>query len=177
VNEFEIQNALFRCLERKGYALCCPNYTPAGWWECDVFGVTKSGAAVEFEIKLTRADFAQDGAKDKQVFPRPFGTPPRIENKRELMRSGDKRAPARFFYVAPKGMIEPSELPDCCGLMEFNADGVIHFSVKKEAPKLHGERVSDAVMNHVRGVFYWRYWKIRANESCVNLESQMPNDS
>jgi hypothetical protein len=40
---------------------CMTNFTPKGWWECDLAYLTKSGYL--FEIKLTAADFRKDGEK------------------------------------------------------------------------------------------------------------------
>ena len=40
-----------------------PNYTPATWWENDLFQVTKAGYWVEFEIKRSISDYRADFKK------------------------------------------------------------------------------------------------------------------
>jgi len=57
----DIQRALI--LPRYRQSTVMPNYTPRGWWECDVFELTKAEMFVEYEIKLSRADFRADRNK------------------------------------------------------------------------------------------------------------------
>ncbi len=55
------------------------------------------------------------------------------------LREPEKRAPVmkmvnEFYYVAPKGMIKPDEVPDDCGLIEIDDNGICRM--KKRAPFL-----------------------------------------
>jgi hypothetical protein len=160
MTEFEIQNSLWKSLNRKNFALACPNYTPLGWWECDLFGVTAAGLGVEFEIKLTRADFMADAKKERQKPGRKYGELPEIQRKHSLLSGRHQGGPTRFFYACPAGLLTLEDMPEWAGLMTYESG---FFSTPKEAPKLHSTKVSQKVMDHMRGVFYWRYW----NQRCL----------
>lgn len=49
-----------------------PNYTPSGWFESDIFELTKSGYFREYEIKMSLSDFRADAvkAREKTIFER-----------------------------------------------------------------------------------------------------------
>ena len=149
MNQFQIQNALFYHLVRKGFQLSCPNYTPLAWWECDVFAVTEAGCFVEFEIKTSRADYLKDAKKADR---------PGKPTKHECLAMRDHHGPGRFFFVVPKGLVKPEEIPEWAGFIEIDS---LQFRVVKEAPFLHKVKVSEKRMEHVRGVFYWRFWNLR----------------
>lgn len=69
---------------------------------CDFWTISANSSdgfkAVAYEIKVSRADFKRD-THMKQRQARLFSD--------------------RFYYVAPKGLIRPDELPDWAGLVEF----------------------------------------------------------
>ena len=72
----------------------------------------KGHQATSYEIKVSRADFKRDSAM----------------KQREARLYSD-----RFFYVAPKDLIKPDEVPDWSGLMEWNGK---RFQHKVHAPCL-----------------------------------------
>jgi hypothetical protein len=72
----------------------------------------KGHVATSYEIKVSRSDFKRDSAM----------------KQREARLYSD-----RFYYVAPKDMIKPDEIPDWAGLMEWNGD---RFTFKVHAPNL-----------------------------------------
>jgi hypothetical protein len=165
VTERSIQNALFDYLRWRGYLLACPNYTPVGWWECDLLGITKAGFAVEFEIKLTRADFKADAGKAKVRFGMKDGRFGKIvgEAKHDLLACGHEKGPNRFFYVVPDGMLSEEDVPEWAGLiacLPYHGDR-ISLVVRKEAPKLHKQKADERVIHHMSSVFYWRFWNLR----------------
>lgn len=154
-------------------AFCLPNYTPAKWWECDVFELTKSGYVREYEVKVSRADFFADAAKEKEVRPRPYGAPAVMERKHDLLTRGDPRGPCQFWYVTPEGMLRPSEVPEFAGLIEVSAgscttyvNGVFAEAPRiqerefKPAPRLHREKASDDVRKHSLSVCYYRFHEL-----------------
>lgn len=65
----------------------------------DVFGVNSNGTTVLIECKATRSDFLSDAKK--------------IVRQRPNMGIGMER-----FYLAPKGLLNPDELPAGWGLLE-----------------------------------------------------------
>ncbi len=82
------------------------------------FWHSKNYQRIAYEIKRARSNFLQE------------------------LRHPEKRAPVmkyvtEFYYVAPKGMIKPSEVPEDCGLLEVDDNGICRM--KKRAPFL-GDR-------------------------------------
>lgn len=151
MNAKQAISAVLRRRWRRNF--CLPTYTPAGWWECDVFELTPAGYWREYEVKLTAADFRKDALKEKS-----FGWRRPAENKHELLAARSTRGPQRFWFVTPAGLIAPDKLPDWAGLIELSirADQWLFPQEVRSAPKLHGERCSDAIMKHARGICYWR---------------------
>lgn len=138
--------------------LVLPNYTPAGWWECDVFELTDAGYFREYEVKLTRSDFKADQRKSRREW-RTNTT----RFKHDLLAQGDPRGPNRFWYVAPKGMLRPEDLPLWAGLIEVIDKGEEKHWLRRfgllptrAAPKIHDHRVESNVWKHAREVCYWR---------------------
>ncbi len=169
LNERKVQDSLWLELRQKGHELIVPNYTPLEWWECDMFSVTKAGRTIEFEIKLTTADFRADSKKEKdRLYNWNLGGSSKntCGNKHDLLTSRCKTGPGRFYYVAPEGIIPPDELPEFAGLFTittrtYTRYEVIAFQETKKAPTLHTEAISEKVRMHAQGIFYWRYWNLR----------------
>ena len=142
-----------------------PNYTPAGWFECDLFAVTKAGFFHEYEIKMTKSDFAAD--KEKAVIKWGKYDPEKMRfdiaerrTKHELIELASETGPARFWYVMPDGLIAESEIPTWAGLKYATGTrGHINFKIVRTAPKLHGVKLSSKIIDHAHRVCYWRFWK------------------
>jgi hypothetical protein len=137
-----------------------PNYTPTGWFECDLIEFTDAGYFREYEIKVSRSDFFHDADKQSEVFPRAFGEPQRFENKHALLAARSPRGPAQFWFVVPKGLIRLNEVPEWAGLIEVcpgqQPYGRLHEMELKKAPRLHSTKPSDAIRQHALGVCYYR---------------------
>ena len=162
--------------------LVCPNYTPDRWWECDMFAVSKAGYASEFEIKLSLADFRADAKKSRETSEdyrayidacraardegRHVATVERVKTlKHSLLAQGSDYGPKFFWFVVSDEIREAveAELPEWAGLKVARACTTKYASVRtvKRAPQLHKTKVDDKVLEHCRGVFYWRYWNTR----------------
>jgi hypothetical protein len=179
MTERHAQNALYDWLLRKGTKLCCPNYTPEGWFECDMWAVTDAGYATEFEIKLTRADFKKDAEKIEKLNwkDRRSGKTPRTKYAR--LHLADNQVPNKFFYVTPAGLVKPEEIPEWAGHIELDEKRHrIRPRVAKNAPQLHKEKVDSKVVDHCKSVFYYRFWSLRqkvwpcAGAQLLNHEAQ-----
>lgn len=87
--------------------------------ESDVVVATMAGHVIEYEIKITRADFTRDHHKH-----------------RNKIYSGERPGarPNRFYYVTAAGIITEADLPAWAGWMEWVAGEMI---VKRKAPRLH----------------------------------------
>lgn len=149
----DIQRRLI--LDRWDRSTVFPNFTPAKWWECDVFELTKAGFFREYEIKLTRSDFRIDAKKIRKRW----------------TRNGNARAhdgPCKFYFVAPAGVIPLNELPEWAGLIVCETRTTRAFKalpgtrdvfthVEKEAPQLHKVKAVDSVLAAVHKAGYWRF--------------------
>lgn len=143
--------------------IICPNYTPRGWWECDLWQVTKSGYATEYEIKITLSDFKNDARKQQVQYEKNDGWKKYTENKHDLLSAGCDRGPSRFFYCVPKSLVEQIEplLPDWAGLISFFPVEGWHLSlarVRKDAPRLHRVKVDSKEIELCKSRIVYRYW-------------------
>lgn len=170
MTERTIQNALWSDLTyQKGYNLAAPNYTPHKWHESDLFAVTKAGMGVEFEIKISRSDYKADASKT---------------DKHRRLALADPFGPSRFFYVVPEGMVTVEEIPSWAGLIYavereafFGGQSRIALREIKKAPKLHRNPVPMKVTDHMRGVFYWRFWNLRRGMPETEIQCGQPADN
>lgn len=144
---------------------CLPGYTPAGWWECDVFQITEAGYWVEFEVKLTLADFKRDSEKSREVYPRPyvFGVQAEKELKHTVLERAADRGPCQFYYVAPVGVIPLAQLPAWAGLIELQQNGTALYerAPTVKAPRRHKNKVTDELRQAALTTCYWRFHRLR----------------
>ncbi len=179
MSERAFQNALYPWLAfTKAHALSCPNYTPNGWFECDMWSVTKAGYSQEFEIKLSRSDFKADAKKgpDKYTLTRHGSKHPDVlkrdgldlRTKHVRLGEADNTGPSHFYFVTPTGLVALDEVPTWAGLIEMRevtgwGKYPAHLApvVIKPAPKLHRAKVDDKILAHCRTVFYHRFWRLR----------------
>jgi hypothetical protein len=174
MTEWDIQNAIFRDYHTAHF-LICPNYSPAGWHECDVFSVTKAGYMNEYEIKLTKADFKKDAGKMEREKFTWSGPVTNRSTKHQRLAIGDPQGPARFFFVLPVGIVDDVDVPEFAGIIRASAhpkSGRIHLEKTREAKRLHEQKVSQLVADHVKGVFYWRLWSERIRNARKNSSKQ-----
>lgn len=154
----QIQRAIIAHRYRRNF--CIPNYTPRGWFECDVFELTGARSFREYEIKISRADWKADALKTRSVGP--WAAREEV-TKHLLLERADVRGPSQFWYACPTGLLRTDELPAWAGLIYF--DGC-HPTQVKPAPRLHRQVVSTAVRTHAMSVLYWRFhtlWLRRVN--------------
>ena len=96
--------------------------------ESDIIEVTKTGYLVEYEVKISRADFLADRRKSKWQF----------------YKFHYDKAPKFFYYILPKGIAEPVELPDFAGLIEYEVyDTDIVFCTVKKPVQLNRMKATD----------------------------------
>lgn len=187
----DIQRALVRDLYRDSFALM--NYTPERWWECDVFQITSAGYFREYEIKVSRKDFFADAEKVREVVRhKPSAnlnavgrrTWERVveqsDKKHDLLANPERalaarfNVPVQFWFVAPEGLIKREELPAWAGLLEAHppyrsgaAAGILWHS-KRDGDRLHDEKLDRKILEHARGVCYWRMHKLFLKDKTNN---------
>lgn len=154
--------SIMRDLYRRSMVL--PRYTPADWWECDVFELTGSGYFREYEVKLTLVDFERDALKTRRYYyPHGSGRPTEEANKHQLLAGGDVRGPVEYWFVAPVGLIPPDRIPPFAGLMELHDRGNYRPSYKwttvvvKRAPRLHQTKAHAKSAEWLVKNCYYRY--------------------
>ncbi len=155
MNEREVQHRLYWEYHSSAEILM-PNYTPAGWFECDFFRVTKAGYFYEYEIKQSMSDFRADKKKNR------YNWKERCHKPKSLMIAlAAKGSPSRFYYVVSEKIKDKviSELPDWAGLFEFGSkQDQVFVRLLKQAPKMHGRKISRAIIRHCKTSAMHRYW-------------------
>ena len=138
------------------------NYTPIGWWESDVFEITRRGYFREYEVKLSKSDFYRD--RDKQAWDGGTNeTPGSYLRKHDFLAAHSSRGPSRFWYVAPLDLIQLHELPEWAGLIELCDRGLERPArhrwkcvERKAAPLLHREKCPHPITAHALKSCHWR---------------------
>lgn len=165
--EREIQNRFF--WELRTHAIVLPNYTPARWYECDIFCITLACYMREYEIKLSVADFKADTRKGRRhpVYDNHRFTGMSQENKHTRLTAHDVKGPRQFWYVMPINTavkIQPEDMPEWAGLFVIDTD--CHYPKQaKPAPILHKMKADLKVVKHAFSVCYHRYWRERLKEA------------
>jgi len=177
VNERFIQMAL--AADSKGryrQGRCMPNFTPKGWWECDLAYLTKSGYLHEFEIKLTTSDFRKDAEK---VESHPWNRRQRKALGLDLVtkhqRLAERRCvPNHFWFVTVPGVTTLDQIPEWAGWIEIEPRTSYWYSrqkVHKRAPKLHSNKADDSVEKQMLQSAYYRLFD-RMIKDCKTLKEK-----
>lgn len=154
----EIIQQLMRERHRRHFVL--PNYTPAGWWENDVFEVTDAGFWHEYEVKVSRSDFLADREKRKASWQWKVQNPGKpLPSKHGRLEAADPKGPNRFTFVVPAGLIQKEEVPEWAGLIEASPTkwkNRLSLVSKIQASRLHSGKIDPKIVAHARSVCYWR---------------------
>lgn len=166
-------------------------------WESDFFCVSKSGYAIEIEVKISKSDFKKDFTHKTEkhnlfkkcryaIYARP------VQDGRVFkdygFKHGDiwvtpeycqvqfvepiKKLPNKFYYCVPENMIGPLDVPVYAGLMYalFNDDGhIISLREVKKAPFIH-KNVNDFTVNLLKK-YYWRH--INNHTTLIDLKYRL----
>lgn len=173
ITESRVQCRLFRRLQEKGHPLIAPNIDIFYTGEMDVCSVMKSGMVNEYEIKLSRADFKKDFKKahkhpvylkiSKGIFKE---TVPVFGGK--SMRGVVYTSPNFFYFVTPKNLIKPEELPEYAGLIEFDPENIYDIRTVSKAKQLHREPITNEHRASIKNKLMWRCWT--AKEKVESLQ-------
>lgn len=125
----------------RNYKAFCPrvhNFFGYGS-ESDVIAINGRRFLVEFEIKLTKADFFKD--KDKITHYQKQHI-----NKHDFYKQG--LASSMFYFVAPKGVLTIDDIPEWAGLIEIkNVDSeygsFLICNMVRLAKKLNSRKATD----------------------------------
>lgn len=140
----EIQSALFYKYD-KGSSIIAFNTRNVLPHEADVLVVRPSGVIIEFEVKVSTADFLADFKK---------------KAKHEMLRTGNRSGPQRFYYACPPGVIPLHKLPNYAGLVHVkphpDGNGIGIVTIIEEAPRLHSEIDETIYKRLCRSLMYRR---------------------
>jgi hypothetical protein len=176
LTEFKVQQAIHRDIVSRCIAVM-PNFTPRGWWECDVCAVTNSGYFTEYEIKLTASDLRADADKHVGRYRTVNGAWKYVsagDYKHDLLRQGHKIGPSSFYYVVPPDLAEL--VPAWAGVMVATATGYgARLGVRRKAPQLHRHKVDRGFVDLMRRSAEYRYWKYREDKCASQHPTEEPS--
>ena len=139
----EVQNLLLKHLsKRPDFFVLTTNLSWFLPFEADVFQITKNRLIVEYEIKVSRADFLKDIKKNK------IESRSNLVYKYDFLKGVSKfktlyfqiKRPHKFYFVAPFGIIKKDEIPKEFGLIEIYESNQV--CINKHAKQLHAENLA-----------------------------------
>lgn len=129
------------------------NFTPKGWWECDLCWINKNGYTVENEIKLSVSDFRADFKKRRFKSVRIGKKRIQVQKfKHSYLENGDQIGPNRFYFVSPLPELEKL-IPSWAGFKLVTGKKV---KTVKQAPLLHRHKNANWIDQMIR-IGYYRY--------------------
>lgn len=143
-SEADIQDRLYIEFNRRGHTMVVPNVQMFGW-ESDLVSMTTAAYLCEYEIKISRADFRVDAKKIRHRI-----LDGSLINER-------KRGPAFFYYVVPRDLIAPQDVPSYAGLIYSHP----MMQIVKPAPKLHRDKATEYQQQWLFRSMNARYWRYR----------------
>lgn len=149
----KIKKELLTWCATAGYDIVLPNFYVDGY-EMDVFKLTASDICVEYEIKVSRADFKKNFKKNFKSF---FDN--ELINKHDKIKKGTRLC-NRFYFVVPEGLINISEIPEYCGLIYYNEERNKLTSIRG-AKMLHKNKLPYDYYKKLARQLAWRdsIWK------------------
>jgi len=119
-------------------------YMPGSPWESDMIRVSKAYYYVEYEIKISVADFRNDLKKRASKYRINSVTRHDFlkDSAQYFMHDGYSRKaiprPKQFYFVVPKNLLADVFVPPHCGVIEFNDETRYAFGMEviRTAPNL-----------------------------------------
>lgn len=109
--------------------------------ESDIISVTKTGYLVEYEVKISRADFLADRKKTKW----------------KTYKFQYNKAPKHFYYLLPENTARLEELPSFAGLIEFTEEnGIYNFTTIKKPQILNRLKATDTEVYTLLKKLYYK---------------------
>lgn len=165
MTEHLIQIRLFWWLQRKGQRWIVPNFNGFYTGEMDVCSVMKSGMVNEFEIKVTRADFKADSKKQKHEILSDVTQTGLLVRQIPRWDGGFNElnitAPNFFYYVVPRDLITPEEIPAYAGLIYINPENSHDIRTIKKAKRIHANPITDEKRYKIADSLMWRFWNMK----------------
>lgn len=126
---------MYHC-KRNNHTPICPSLVLPNRYEADVASVLKSGYLVEFEIKISVADFRKDFQK-KCRHATKHGQMEGRRHGEALSRYRKCWTPNYFYFATAKGLLKPELVPDYAGIIEFDPMYVSLPTIVRKPKLLH----------------------------------------
>ena len=140
-----------------------PRVTPQGWWESDIWTMTKAGYWHEYEIKTSRSDLKADAKKHRYI----KRSRTDIVFKHDELFLKSEAGPNYFWFATPPDLVTLDEIPEWAGLVEIDwkpiyADQFIASNLKviKKAPRLHKVKFSEKRFEQIKTSMMYRYMSL-----------------
>lgn len=138
------------------------------WWSSfvipefngmDVFQITKAGFGVEYEIKVSAADWRRDLAKPKWAIEREY-----ISRFFFVVPGIERRAPGAAEIAYASAIRVPDVLPPGVGVMVVIQRGKQTFFCREvtAAKRVKVPEVPERVRRQAMEAFYYRFWRLEA---------------
>lgn len=139
--------------------------------------MTRAGYAIEYECKITAADFRADAKKghSKPIFEGVKYVGQDRTTKHDKLVAGDPKGPSRFYYVVPKVLsVLESECPAWAGFAVARSDDFRWgIRVLKQAPQLHKVKINKREIRLAQNRMWFRYWAAIENMYGMGLEEHL----
>lgn len=134
MTEESIISQIAKWLDNRKYPFQIPRAFIYGW-ESDFWCMDSSGETREFEIKISRSDFAADRKKEKHT--------------------DTTKGANYFYYVCPAGLIAKEDVIQKYGLIYVHSN---KLEVIKRPTKLHSDRFGEWKM--LANKMYWKWYSL-----------------
>lgn len=162
----KIHKGLAEWVKASPYDIIIPNFY-YGMYEMDLFRLLTSGYVVEYEIKVTKADFRKDFKKNDPGNAA-YGGSRAASSKHDALAKGVGK-PNRFFFVVPEDLVQPSDCPRHAGLIYYGEYG---FSIQKNAPLLHKSKADPDVYRELAKSLSFREQRLRSDLRWMKYKQQ-----
>lgn len=164
MTEARIQDALAHYLSHKTRSdlALVPNCGALGH-EADMLRVTKDRDVIEYEIKVSKADYRRDAKKDRTLWITHLNAPHIQATVHRSLTRGYLRLPHRLYYVTPAGLLEDEEIPAWAGVIEATESetGWLSLRVRKRGRRIHDLVAPARTLEYAYRGQAIRYWEAR----------------
>jgi hypothetical protein len=148
MTESDLQSQLYTWCSNKRHPVTIDNCGACTIGKADLLSVTRARLVHEFEIKCSVADFRRE-----------FETK---DTKHRRLKRADNRLmslPNYFWFATPPDLLSEADIPVYAGWMQVHETGC---EVQKDAPRLHGDNLTDKDRRYIERGLTYRYWDQRS---------------
>ena len=152
MSELEIIKVMASRIDRRLFPFQIPRAFFYGW-ECDYWTLDAKGMTREFEIKISRADYAIDAKKEKH---------------KDYSKGANY-----FYYVCPKDLIKKEEVDSKYGLVYVDGNQMYFVKTPK---KLHKNEFDQwKILANKMYWKWWNLWKDKFDSGQIGIDEYLSN--